>query len=72
MQYTNQHQPEKVQFQTISFLANLADDEAEKVNGGRWKEEKAYDPPKPADPNSGAGHWNPYDGNLLNQPDDDG
>lgn len=72
MQYTIQRQPEKAQPQPLSYLAELTDDTAQNVNGGRWKEEKPETVPPLTDPGHGAGNWNPYDGNLLNHPEDDG
>ncbi len=55
----------------IPLTQELSDDAAKKIVGGRIKEPKE---PQllPPNPNGGAGHWNPYDGNLLNHPDDDG
>jgi hypothetical protein len=41
------------------------------ISGGRMKL-GVQKPTVPADPYGGAGDWNPYDGNLLNHPGDDG
>lgn len=48
MRLANKNQLKNTQPQTLSLLAELTDDEAEKVNGGRKKEEvpETIPPPK--------------------------
>lgn len=55
----------------IPLTQELSNDDAKKIIGGRIREPREIVTP-PTSPNGGGGLWNPYDGNLLNHPEDDG
>lgn len=50
----------------------ITDETARKTIGGRIPLRDVYSDVVVADPTGGSGYWNPYDGNLLNHPEDDG
>ena len=60
-----------VTIENIPVTQELTDDAAKKIVGGMMKLREPSEVP-PISPSGGAGLWNPYDGNLLNHPDDDG
>jgi hypothetical protein len=60
-----------VAIEDIPVAQELTDDAAKKIVGGRIKLKEPLETPV-IPPSGGGGVWNPYDGNLLNHPEDDG
>lgn len=56
----------------LPVAQELTAEAAEKTAGGRISMRDVSPEVVVADPSGGAGYWNPYDGNLLNHPEDDG
>lgn len=54
----------------LPLATELSSDALSKIVGGMINL-REYNP-LPSYDTGGAGYWNPYDGNLLNHPEDDG